>query len=259
MPDGQALQAGTSHNLGQNFTKAFDIRYLDEDNTEKHPWGTSWGVSSRLIGAVIMTHGDDKGLFLPPRVAPYQVVIVPILYGRDDEAVLNQCQRVKEILARFRVKFDDRPQFTPGWKFNEYELRGVPLRIEIGPRDVKNNQAVLVPRAGTGKLTVKLDHLAEETETLLESIQNELLRRARTWVKSVTTQAQTLEEFKKNIEIKPGYVKVHWCGAQECENRLVAETKTSPRNMPLNEQNQPGQCIICGKPTSTLIYYARTY
>lgn len=271
MPDGQALQAGTSHNLGQNFTRAFDIRYLDEDNTEKHPWGTSWGVSSRLIGAVIMTHGDDKGLFLPPRIAPVQVVIIPILYGKDDEAVLSRCAAVKEILSRFRVQFDERTQFTPGWKFNEYELRGVPLRIEIGPRDVKNNQVVLVPRTASrvkaspkkvdsaDKLIVSLDHLAQETGTLLERIQNNMLLCAREWVASVTSSARTLEEFKENIAVKPGYVKVHWCGSQECENIIIDETKTTPRNMPLNEQNTPGKCIVCGRETKTLIYYARTY
>ncbi len=259
MPDGQALQAGTSHNLGQNFTRAFDIRYLDEDNTEKHPWGTSWGVSSRLIGAVIMTHGDDKGLFLPPRIAPDQVVIVPILYGKNDAVVLDTCRRAQELLSGFRTRLDDRTQFTAGWKFNEYEMRGVPLRVEIGPKDVEKNQAVLVPRDGSGKRTASLDRLAEEVKNLLEEIQRNMLARARAWVASVTTTATTLEEFKKNIAEKPGFVKVHWCGAQECENRLIDETRTTPRNMPLNEQNTAGKCIVCGKDTRTLIYYARTY
>jgi len=259
MPDGQALQAGTSHNLGQNFTRAFDIRYLDEDNTEKYPWGTSWGVSSRLIGALIMTHGDDQGLFLPPRVAPIQVVIVPILYGKDDEIVLTRCRQVQEMLNAFRVKLDDRPQYTAGWKFNEYELRGVPLRIEIGPRDVKNNQLVLVPRAGGEKITVGLEQLVNEVNTQLEKIQQRMLKRARAWVQSVTTSAETLADFKQNLAARPGFVKVHWCGEQACENRLIDETKTTPRNMPLNEQDTPGKCIICGKETKTLIYYARTY
>ncbi|MEO0025344.1 MAG: proline--tRNA ligase [candidate division WOR-3 bacterium] len=259
MPDGQALQAGTSHNLGQNFTRAFDIRYLDEDNTEKYPWGTSWGVSSRLIGAVIMTHGDNKGLFLPPRVAPVQVVIVPILYGKEDEVVLSQCRKVWEMLSPFRVKLDDRLQYTAGWKFNEYEMRGVPLRIEVGPRDVKNGQVVLVPRDGSGKLAVSLERLPDETGKLLDQIQRNMLERARQWVMSVTTSAETIEEFKRNLAENPGFVKVHWCGAQECENRLIDATKTTPRNMPLNEQNILGKCIVCGKETSTLIYYARTY
>ncbi len=259
MPDGQALQAGTSHNLGQNFARAFNIRYLDENNTEKHPWGTSWGVSSRLIGAVIMTHGDDKGLFLPPKVAPYQVVIVPILYGEGDEAVLAKSRYVKEILSAFRAKVDDRPQFTAGWKFNEYEMRGIPLRVEIGPKDVAKNQVVLVPRDGSGKRVVPFERIAEEVKNLLEEIQRNMLERARAWVNSVTTTAETLAEFKKNLTEKPGYVKVHWCGARECENRIVDETKTTPRNMPLNEQNILGKCIVCGKKTKTLIYYARAY
>ncbi len=259
MPDGQALQAGTSHNLGQNFTRAFGIKYLDEDNTEKYPWGTSWGVSSRLIGAVIMTHGDNRGLFLPPVVAPWQVVIIPILYGKEDEGVLVQCQRVRELLGNFRVKLDDRPQFTAGWKFNEYEMRGVPLRVEIGPRDVKNNCAVLVPRDGSGKQTVSLDNLPSEVERMLVRIQKGMLERAREWVNSVTTSATTLEEFKSNLTQKPGYVKVYWCGSQECENRIIDETRTTPRNMPLGEQNTRGKCIACGRETSILIYYARTY
>lgn len=259
MPDGQALQAGTSHNLGQNFTQAFDIRYLDEDNAEKHPWGTSWGVSSRLIGAVIMTHGDDRGLFLPPRIAPYQAVIVPILYGKDDEMVINRCKQLKETLNSLRIHLDDRTQFTAGWKFNEYEMRGVPLRIEVGPRDVKNNQAVLVPRDGSGKLAVPIERLSEETTRILAEIQKNMLQRARHWVQSVTTSATSLAEFKRNIAEKPGFVKIHWCGSQECENKIIDETKTTPRNMPLNEQNTLGKCIICARETKTLIYYARTY
>ncbi|MGQ9678713.1 MAG: proline--tRNA ligase [bacterium] len=259
MPDGQALQAGTSHNLGQNFTRAFDIRYLDEDNTEKHPWGTSWGVSSRLIGAVIMTHGDNRGLFLPPRVAPYQVVIIPILYGKEDELVLKLCAEVRERLTGVRVKLDDRSYFTPGWKFNEYEMRGVPLRIEIGPRDVKVNQAVLVRRDGKEKKTVPLEQIDQAVKETLEQIQKDMLTRAREWVASVTSSAASLEEFKENLAHKPGYVKVHWCGSQECENRIVEETKTTPRNMPLTEQNTAGRCIVCGKETGILIYYARTY
>jgi len=259
MPDGQALQAGTSHNLGQNFTRAFDIRYLDEDNTEKHPWGTSWGVSSRLIGALIMTHGDDKGLFLPPRVAPYQVVIVPIFYGKDDAAVLEKCRAVRELLAGFRVLLDDRAQFTAGWKFNEYEMRGVPLRIEVGPKDVLRNQAVLVPRDGQAKRFVPLPSLAEATGRLLEEVQQAMLARARAWVQSVTTQAETLEEFKKNLAAKPGYIRVHWCGSQQCENTIIDQTKTMPRNMPPQEQGTPGQCLVCGKETKTVIYYARAY
>ncbi|MCL6466358.1 MAG: proline--tRNA ligase [candidate division WOR-3 bacterium] len=259
MPDGQALQAGTSHNLGQNFTRAFDIRYLDEDNTEKHPWGTSWGVSSRLIGAVIMTHGDDRGLFLPPRIAPYQVVVIPILYGKDDEAVLKSCALVRERLSGFRVKLDERTQFTPGWKFNEYEMRGVPLRIEIGPRDVKANQVVLAPRDGKGKTVVPIDQIDRAVKETLEQIQKGMLERAREWVATVTSTAETLEQFKNNLAQKPGYVRVHWCGSQECENRIIDETKTTPRNMPLTEQNTLGRCIVCGKETKTLIYYARTY
>ncbi|MEO0079984.1 MAG: proline--tRNA ligase [candidate division WOR-3 bacterium] len=259
MPDGQALQAGTSHNLGQNFTRAFDIRYLDEDNTEKHPWGTSWGVSSRLIGALIMTHGDDKGLFLPPRVAPYQVVIVPILYGKEDDKVLAQCRAVQAALSPLRVKLDDRPQFTAGWKFNEYEMRGVPVRVEVGPRDVQKNQAVLAPRDGKAKRSVPVDRLPEETDRLLEEIQKGMLERARSWVKEMTSAAKSLDDFKQRLTERPGFFRIHWCGSQECENRIIDETKTTPRNMPAKEQGEPGKCLVCGKDTETVIYYARAY
>ncbi len=259
MPDGQALQAGTSHDLGQHFAEAFDIRYLDEDNTEKRPWGTSWGVSTRLIGGLIMAHGDDKGLFLPPRVAPIQAVIVPILFGKNDEEVIARCREALGLLSSFRVKLDDRTQFTAGWKFNEYEMRGVPLRIEIGPRDVQKGGAVLIPRDGSGKRFIQFAQIAEEVRTALDDVQSGLLERGRAWMQSVTTDATTIEEFKASQAARPGLVRVHWCGSQDCENRLIEETRTTPRNMPLNEQNHPGHCIVCGKDTSTRIYYARTY
>ncbi len=259
MPDGQALQAGTSHDLGQHFAEAFDIRYLDEDNTEKRPWGTSWGVSTRLIGGLIMSHGDDKGLFLPPRVAPVQAVIVPILFGKDDEAVIAKCREAQNLLSGFRTKLDDRTQFTPGWKFNDYEMRGVPLRIEIGPRDVQKNAAVLVPRDGSGKRSVQFAQIADEVEKALNDIQLGMLERSRQWLNSVTSDATTVDEFNSSIAARPGMVRVHWCGAQECENRLIEATRTTPRNMPFDLQGQPGHCIVCGQATTTRIIYARTY
>jgi prolyl-tRNA synthetase len=259
MPDGQALQAGTSHLLGQHFAEAFDIRYLDEDNTEKRPWGTSWGVTTRLIGALIMTHGDDKGMFMPPRVAPQQAVIVPILFGKNDAQVLEKCRTVLGSLGQFRVQLDDRPQFTAGWKYNEYEMRGVPVRIEIGPKDVAKEQAVLVPRDGSGKRFVPLADLAGELGKLLDEVQAGMLKRARDFVAASTADAATLDEFKTNLAARPGFVRVHWCRSQECENALIGGTKTTPRNMPLTEQGRAGKCIICGKETTTVIYYARTY
>ena len=259
MPDGQALQAGTSHLLGQHFAEAFDIRYLDEDNTEKRPWGTSWGVTTRLIGALIMTHGDDKGLFLPPRIAPFQAVIVPILFGKNDEQVIAKCREVLSTLGAYRVKLDDRPQFTAGWKYNEYEMRGVPVRIEIGPRDVAKEQCVLVPRDGSGKRFVPLANLAAELGKLLDEVQARMLKRAREFVAASTSSADTLDEFRSKLADKPGFIRVHWCRGQDCENALIDATKTTPRNMPASEQGGKGKCIVCGKETATVIYYARTY
>ena len=259
MPDGQALQAGTSHNLGQHFATAFDIRYLDEDNTEKRPWGTSWGVTTRLIGALIMMHGDDKGLFLPPRVAPHQAVIVPILFGKNDDAVIAKCRETLAALSGYRVLLDDRTNQTAGWKYNEYEMRGVPVRIEIGPKDVAKEQCVLVPRDGSGKRFVPLAGLPATLGTLLDEVQAGMLQRARDFTLSHTTRATTTDEFNAKLAANPGYVRVHWCQSQDCENALVDATKTTPRNMPLNEQGETGKCIVCGKETTTVIYYARTY
>ncbi len=259
MPDGQALQAGTSHLLGQHFAEAFDIRFLDEDNTEKRPWGTSWGVTTRLIGALIMTHGDDKGMFMPPIVAPYQAVIVPILFGKNDEAVLRRCWEIKDLLSEFRVLVDDSPHQTAGWKFNEYEMRGVPVRIEIGPQDIQKGQIVLAPRDGSGRRFVPTASAPAELRHLLEDIQKKMLARARAFVTSHTSSAATIEEFRANLAARPGYIRVHWCRAQACENTLIDATKTTPRNMPRYEQGIKGKCIVCGRETDTVIYYARTY
>jgi prolyl-tRNA synthetase len=259
MPDGQALQAGTSHLLGQNFAEAFDIRYLDEDNTEKRPWGTSWGVTTRLIGGLVMTHGDDKGLFLPPKIAPYQAVMVPILFGKKDDIVLAKCREVMQTLGAYRVQLDDRLNQTPGWKFNEHEMRGVPVRIELGPKDIEKAQCVLVPRDGSGKRFVPLAGLAEELGKLLDEVQAGMLKRAQEFVASRTSDATTIEEFQQNLTARPGYVRVHWCQSQPCENAIIDATKTIPRNMPTDAQGKPGKCIICGKDTETVIYYARAY
>jgi prolyl-tRNA synthetase len=259
MPDGQALQAGTSHDLGQHFAEAFDIRYLDEDNTEKRPWGTSWGVTTRLIGALVMMHGDDKGLFLPPRVAPHQAVIVPILFGKNDDVVLAKCREAQAALGDYRILLDDRTNQTAGWKYNEYEMRGVPVRIEIGPKDVQKEQCVLVPRDGSGKRFIKFADLAAELGRLLDEVQTGMLARAREFVRARTSDAATLDEFRQKLAAAPGFVRVSWCGSQDCENAIIEGTKTTPRNLPLAEQGATGKCIICGKEGSKPIYYARTY
>ncbi|MCS7258429.1 MAG: proline--tRNA ligase, partial [candidate division WOR-3 bacterium] len=221
MPDGQALQAGTSHNLGQFFSKAFDIKYLDKDNTEKYPWGTSWGCTTRLIGALIMTHGDDKGLRLPPVVAPIQIVIVPILYGADDEKILNYARTIlAELAEHYRCHLDDRREYTPGWKFNEWEMRGVPLRIEIGPKDLEKEQVVLVPRDSTEKKFIKACELKEKIGDVLSAIQKNLFDSAKQSLLERISLASTLDEFNKKLIAKPGFIKVFWCGSQGCENEI---------------------------------------
>lgn len=259
MPDGQALQAGTSHNLGQFFSKAFDIKYLDDDNTEKYPWGTSWGLTTRMIGALIMTHGDDKGLRLPPRIAPIQVVIVPILFGKDDEKVLSKAKEIYESIYKdYRVYLDDRLEYTPGWKFNDWEMRGVPLRIEIGPKDIQKEQVVFVPRDGSGKKNIKELELKTSVDNILKDIQINLFKSAQKWLLENISEAKSIEEFNKKLQAKPGFIKVFWCESQQCENELIDKTKTTPRCIPLGEKGK-GKCIVCGKETETVIYYARAY
>lgn len=259
MPDGQALQAGTSHNLGQNFAKAFDIKFLDRDNIEKYAFGSSWGVSSRLIGALIMAHGDDRGLSLPPKIAPIQVVIVPILYGKDDEVILNRCRKTKEILEKdFRVHLDDRLEYTPGWKFNEWEMRGVPIRLEIGPKDIERNRVILVPRDQSGRPEAKEENLTDILKTFLTDIQKNMFANAKDFLDSNISNTETLDEFNKIISQKPGFIRVFWCGNQKCEDKIRDITKTSPRCIPLNEKNR-GRCIICATTTETVVYFARAY
>lgn len=260
MPDGQALQSGTSHNLGQGFAEAFDIRYLDEDNTEKRPWGTSWGVTTRLIGALVMTHGDDRGLILPPKVAPVQAVIVPVLFGKNDEAVLARCREAVTALAGVRVKLDADTNQTAGWKYNQYEMLGVPVRVEIGPKDVQKEGAVLVPRDGSGKRFIRFADLAQEVSKLLDAVQRGMLAAARERVRATTSEAGDFDEFRSRLEANPGFIRVAWCGSAECEGRIIEETKTTPRVMvPAEQDRGDAPCIACGRPTGKRIHYARTY
>jgi len=258
MPDGQAIQAGTSHFLGQNFAKAFNVKFLDSDNQEKYIWSTSWAVSTRLIGSLIMAHGDDKGLILPPRIAPYEVVIVPIL-GRDDAKVLPAAKELAQHLGRrFRVKLDDREAYTAGWKFNEWELRGAPVRLEIGPRDVANKQVVLSRRTGGAKQTVRIDGIEVTVGKILDEIQSELFERGRAYRDSHTTQAATVDELVRAIEQVQGFVKVGWCEMQSCEDTIRERTGASPRVIPLDEKAS-GKCVVCGMPAKAWVYYARAY
>jgi len=262
MGDKKALQTATSHFLGQNFAKAFDIKYLDKDNTLKHCWTTSWGLSTRFIGAVIMTHGDDKGLILPPRLAPIQVVMVPI-YRNDAEhsKVMETCTRIKAMLQDdMRVKLDDRDELSPGFKFNDWELRGVPLRIEVGPKDVEKDQVVLARRdvpGKPGKSFVSQDDLANSVAEMLDTIQAEMYRRALKFRQDHTHEPRTYDEFKQVVE--DSWAMAWWCGEKDCEAQIKEETKATTRNIPLEQPQGRGACIHCGKPAQAQAIFARAY
>jgi prolyl-tRNA synthetase len=260
MGDGRALQAGTSHNLGQNFAKAFDITFQARDKSVQVVWGTSWGVTTRLIGAVIMTHGDDSGLILPPRVAPYQVVIVPI--GRDNwrETVLPRAQDLQRQLrqAGIRVTLDERDE-RPGWKFSEWELRGVPLRLEIGPRDIEKSQVLLARRDTREKIAAPMDSLATTIADLLEDIQRTLLARAVQFREERTQRVDNYDAFKTVMEGRPGFVIAPWCGSADCEAQIKAETQATIRNMPLGSPSPTGRCVRCDATATAEAWFAKAY
>jgi prolyl-tRNA synthetase len=262
MGDGRALQAGTSHNLGQNFAKAFEIQFQGRDKTLQHAWTTSWGVSTRLIGGVIMTHGDDRGLILPPRVAPYQVVMVPIPRGNWQETVLPKAREIRDQLVRHgvRVFLDDRDAYTPGWKFAEWELRGVPLRVEIGPKDLEKSSVVVARRDTREKVPVAMEGLADRVTTLLDEIQAGLLQRARTFREEHTSRVTSYDEFKSIMEGRPGFVIAAWCGSDECEAQIKAETQATLRNIPFGaETGAAGTCVKCGRPSIGEPWFAKAY
>ena len=256
-----ALQAGTSHFLGQNFAKAFNITYLDPNNELQHCWTTSWGVSTRMEGAVIMAHGDDQGLILPPKLAPIQVVVVPI--WRNDEQkgpVMEGVDRVKRMLSGLRVEIDDREGQSPGWKFNEWELRGVPLRVEIGPRDLQKEQVVLARRdvpGREGKSFVSLDGLREQVDDLLAGVQQALYDRALAFRQANTVEAATYEEIVEAVSDR--FVYAYWCGDPEHEARLKEETSATNRCIPLDQDGGPGVCAFCGQPADEKAIFARAY
>lgn len=260
MTDGRALQAGTSHNLGQNFAKVFDITFLDQDDQLKYVWQTSWGVSTRLIGGIIMVHGDERGLALPPRVAPTQVVIVPIMPPAVRETVLTAARDIEARLAKVcRVELDAREEYSPGWKFNEWELKGVPVRLEIGPRDIKAGHVVLVRRDTGEKMTAPVDGLERAVEDLLASVQNGLYERAKRFMDENTHRLENYDEFKAIMETKRGFVYAPWCGSQECEATIKDETGATIRCIPLDGSPGSGTCIRCGSVTDLWVYLAKAY
>jgi prolyl-tRNA synthetase len=262
MQDGKALQAGTSHFLGQNFAKAFDVKFSDKNNTLDYVWATSWGVSTRLIGGLVMTHSDDEGLVLPPRIAPVQVVIVPIFKGEEQKALLDE--KVHAMVASFkaagiRVKYDDSDNQRPGWKFAEYELKGVPVRIAVGPRDLENNQVEIARRDTKEKTTVSMDGITETLSQLLLDIQSNLFNRAKKYRDEHITKVDSWDDFIATLDTQAGFVSAHWDGTPETEDKIKEMTKATIRCIPLNNEQEAGTCILTGQPSTQRVLFARAY
>jgi prolyl-tRNA synthetase len=258
MHDGKALQSGTSHNFGDGFAKAYNIQFADKDNTLKYVYQTSWGMTTRMIGAIIMVHGDNSGLVLPPRIAPTQVMVIPI--RQQQEGVLDKAEEVKAALkaAGLRVKLDDTEK-SPGWKFSEQEMRGIPVRIELGPKDIEAGQAVIVRRDTREKTVAAIEELPAKVAEILDTMQSEMLERARAHRDAHTYVATTKEEFKDIADNKPGFIKAMWCGCQECEDAIKEEIGVTSRCMPFEQEHLADTCIYCGKPAKTMVYWGKAY
>ncbi len=264
MQDGKALQAGTSHFLGQNFAKAFDVEFQTAEGKKEHVWATSWGVSTRLIGGLIMTHSDDEGLVLPPKLAPYQVVIIPFLNKKkleQNEILLNKAYEIKAELSKLgiRVQVDNDVTKRPGFKFAEYELKGYPVRIVIGPRDLENNQVELARRDTKEKSLQDIDGIGNYVNTLLDNIQNDLFNKAVDFRDTHTTEVSSFEEFKEVLNTKSGFISAHWDGTEETEERIKEATKATIRCIPLNTKEEPGTCVFSGKPSKKRVLFAKAY
>jgi len=262
MQDGKALQAGTSHFLGQNFAKAFDVLFLSKENKQEYVWATSWGLTTRMIGALVMVHSDDEGLIMPPRLAPTQVVVVPIYKGDEQKALIDT--RVKELMQTLksmgiRAKYDDNDNARPGWKFAEYELKGVPIRIAIGARDLENKTAEVARRDTREKTTVPMDGLPETIQKLLGEIQQNMYNKALSFRESMITKADTWDEFVKLLEEKGGFISAHWDGTPETEEKIKDLTKATIRCIPLNNAMEEGKCILTGKPSKQRVLFALAY
>lgn len=255
MSDGKALQAGTSHDLGQHFAKAFDITFIDKDEQEKHVWQTSWGVSTRLIGGIVMTHGDDAGLVFPPRVAPTQIVIVPIWDDKNKDIVGRTANALyKRLKNKFRVDIDIRDEYRPGWKFSEHELRGVPLRLELGPKDIDNKQFIAVRRDIKEKIAIPQDLIEVKVEEILMEIQRSMYDRAALFQKENTFMTESIDDMKKVMRDSRGLMDAHWCLSTECEEKVKTETKATIRLLPFEEEQSEGACVVCGKPGQRALF-----
>ena len=262
MQDGKALQAGTSHFLGQNFAKAFDVKFQSKEGKLDYVWATSWGVSTRLMGALVMTHSDDKGLVLPPNLAPWQVVIVPI--HRTDEQLEKINEKANELMRSLRaqgviVKYDNRTSFKPGWKFNEYELKGVPIRIAIGPKDLENGTVEVARRDLLSKQFMAMEDVSHEIPALLNEIQNCLYNKALTYRDEHITEVDDFDTFKDLLNTKAGFFACHWDGTAETEDKIKNLTKATIRCIPLNAKEEEGKCILTGAPSSRRVLFAKAY
>ena len=259
MPDGKALQMGTSHNLGQGFARAFKIKYIGKDKKEHHPWQNSWGISWRLIGAAVMLHSDDKGLVLPPNIAPIQIVIVPIFFDKDKNKIINEAKKIKQSLKEYSVEVDERDEYTPGWKYNEWEMKGVPLRIEIGPRDIAKKQVVLARRDTGKKEFVKIKELDKKIKKILDDVQDSLLSKAKKLLKDSIVVVKNFKELENAVNNKK-MAKALFCGEIECEDWIKDKTKgVTSRCIPFKQENVSGKCVYCGKKANYLVYFARNY
>lgn len=262
MPDGKALQMATSHNLGQNFSKVFEIKFMGRDGKEHYVWQTSWGFSTRLIGAMVMVHGDDKGLILPPRIAPTQVVIIPIpSKDMEIEKIIEKAKSIQGKLSASGIStiLDDRLEYTPGWKYNHWELRGIPLRIEIGSMEIKKEQITIARRDTYERITVKEEEIVEAIKKLLEEIQRNLYNRAKKFLEEKITRVENYEEFKKILSEKGGFIKASWCGNRECEEKIKEETGATIRLIPFEREEPFSKCIYCGKEAKEVAYFAKSY
>jgi prolyl-tRNA synthetase len=262
MQDGKALQAGTSHFLGQNFAKAFDVKFLNKENKQEFVWATSWGISTRLVGALVMSHGDDQGLIMPPKIAPIQVVIVPIYKGDEQKTLIdNKAYEILDHLKKkgIRVKYDDNDNNRPGWKFAEYELKGVPVRIALGVRDLEKNEVEIARRDTKEKKMVGLDGIVSYIEELLDAIQVNMFNKARAYRDEHITPVDTWPEFERLLDEKGGFISAHWDGTAETEEKIKEKTKATIRCIPIDNLQQPGQCILTGKPSVQRVLFARAY
>lgn len=257
MHDGRALQAGTSHYFGQNFTKPFDVKFQNREGKEEYAYQTSWGISTRLIGAVIMAHGDNRGLKLPPKVAPTQIVIVPIAMKKD--GVIEKAEEIKNALSDYRVELDVRDNYTTGYKFNYWELKGVPIRLEVGPRDIEKGVCVLVRRDTFEKIEIKISDIKEEVEKLLNDIQLNMFNTCKNRNIERTSIATNMEEFKEVLDTNQGFVKAMWCGSQECEDKIKEETGAPSRCIPFTEEHISDKCVYCGKEAKHMVIWGRQY